>query len=115
MKLFLSCNHKPKVTDDSHGFWRRVHVVPFTQRFKKDQSLLDTLRSEGAGILNWMIEGCLLWQDHGLMAPTGVVAATSKYERESNPLNDFLEEQCEKVTRSSHLHLRYTMLTFRGR
>ena len=96
LKLFLSCNHKPKVTDDSYGFWRRVHVIPFTQRFAKDQALVDTLKAEASGILNWMIEGCLLWQDHTLMPPTTVLGATSAYERESNPLNDFLAELCEE-------------------
>ena len=32
LALWLSCNHRPRVEDDSHGFWRRVHLVPFTRQ-----------------------------------------------------------------------------------
>jgi putative DNA primase/helicase len=98
LKLFLSCNHKPKVADDSHGFWRRVHVVPFTKRFDgehRDERLTESLEAEGSGILNWMLEGCLLWQCGGVKPPPSVLVATSEYESESNPLNDFLAERCQ--------------------
>jgi putative DNA primase/helicase len=99
LKLFLSCNHKPKVADDSHGFWRRVHVVPFLHRFDgehRDERLMETLKTEGSGILNWMVEGCLFWQMQGLMPPATVVTATSDYEIESNPLNEFVTVRCEE-------------------
>lgn len=32
-KFWLAFNHKPRVTDDSHGFWRRVRLIPFLARF----------------------------------------------------------------------------------
>ena len=32
-KFWLAFNHRPVVTDDSHGFWRRVHLIPFLRRF----------------------------------------------------------------------------------
>jgi putative DNA primase/helicase len=98
LKLFLSCNHKPKVSDESHGFWRRVHVVPFGQRFdgdRRDDGLTEKLKAEGSGILNWMLEGCLHWQRQGLQPPSFVRAATMEYEEESNPVNDFIAAQCE--------------------
>ena len=57
---------------------------------------MERLKAEGPGILNWMLEGCVLWQMHGLVAPAHVLAATSEYEAESNPLNDFLAERCEE-------------------
>jgi putative DNA primase/helicase len=99
LKLFLSCNQKPKVADESHGFWRRVHVVPFNERFdgdRRDNHLTATLKAEASGVLNWILEGCLLWQVHGLMPPAAVLAATSNYEGESNPLSDFLAVRCEE-------------------
>jgi putative DNA primase/helicase len=99
LKLFLSCNHKPKVADDSHGFWRRVHVVPFTQRFegpRQDKGLPETLKAEGSGILNWMLEGCIFWRELGLLPPQRVLAATADYESEANPLNDFVAARCEE-------------------
>ena len=50
----LSCNHKPATRDDSFGFWRRVHVVPFERRFdaaSRDPELVTTLKAEGSGNL----------------------------------------------------------------
>ncbi len=101
-KLFLCANHRPKVSDDSYGFWRRVHVVPFTQRFevdRRDQALSEKLKAEGPGILNWLIDGCLLWQMDGLQPPDRVRGAVAEYERENNPLHEFLAERCEQGER----------------
>jgi putative DNA primase/helicase len=33
VKVMLAVNHKPKVADDSFGFWRKCVLVPFTQSF----------------------------------------------------------------------------------
>ena len=35
-KLFLRVNEKPVIRDESHGMWRRVKLVPFTQTFEVD-------------------------------------------------------------------------------
>ena len=32
-KFILACNHQPIIRDDTHGMWRRVRLVPFTQTF----------------------------------------------------------------------------------
>jgi putative DNA primase/helicase len=104
LKLFLGCNHKPKVIDDSHGFWRRVHVIPFHRKFEgaeRDPNLFEALKAEGPGILNWIVNGCLMWQMEGLAPPRTVLAATSEYEVESNPLNEFIAVCCEENTSAS--------------
>lgn len=94
-KFFLSVNHKPIVVDDSYGFWRRIRLVPFTRTFvgaDVDPTLEGIFHGEeAAGILNWAIDGCLAWQRDGLGQPTAVVAATSAYQTDSDPLNDFFE------------------------
>jgi putative DNA primase/helicase len=54
-KFWLSVNHKPIVRDDSYGFWRRIRLIPFTQRFDVDPSLADQLHAEAAGILAWCV------------------------------------------------------------
>ena len=63
LKLVLAVNKKPVVKDDSFGTWRRVRVVPFTQRFDIDKTLDDELAGEAQGILAWAVRGALLW--HG--------------------------------------------------
>ena len=76
LKLWLTCNHKPNVRDDSHGFWRRVHVIPFTRRFdgkKQDKQLLEKLKAEAPGIFRWLVQGCRQWREEGLNPPLVVL------------------------------------------
>jgi putative DNA primase/helicase len=94
-KFWLSVNHKPVVRDDSYGFWRRIRLIPFTQRFDVNKGLADELHAEAPGILAWCVRGYLAWQRHGLQAPASVTAATSEYEQESDALGSFLAEACE--------------------
>lgn len=96
-KYWLSANHKPIVRDDSHGFWRRLRLVPFTQRFEVNQTLATELSAEAPAILAWCVRGCLDWQQNGLPAPAVVTAATRTYEQDSDPLAAFLAEACELV------------------
>ena len=59
-KLFVVGNHKPEITDTSIGMWRRVRLIPFDQTIaeaKRDPKLLETLKSEGSGILNGLLLG----------------------------------------------------------
>jgi putative DNA primase/helicase len=95
LHLWLAVNQKPIVTDESIGFWRRVRLIPFTQRFPLMPGLEAELESEMTGILAWLVRGCLLWQAEGLVAPAAVTVATMEYEEDSDPLADFLRMTCE--------------------
>jgi putative DNA primase/helicase len=94
-KFWLSVNHKPVIKDDSHGFWRRLRLIPFLQRFDVNPTLADNLRAEASGVLAWAVRGCLEWQRSGLQPPAAVREATTEYERDSDPLAGFLAEACE--------------------
>lgn len=115
-KFILATNTKPIVADNSFGFWRRLKLVPFTRRFDgatRDEHLEDYLReNEGPGILNWLVRGCLAWQEHGLGEPAAIRDATDEYRADSDPLADFVAEFCESdvtaVTRGSELFEAYT-------
>ena len=95
-KFWLAVNHKPRVTDDSHGFWRRVRLIPFLRRFTDDgdQDLPAKLEAELPGILAWAVRGALAWQTDGLRPPPAVASATESYRVESDPLADFLDASC---------------------
>lgn len=102
-KFWLAFNHKPRVTDDSHGFWRRIRLIPFPVKFeggRADKDLLGKLKAEGAGILAWAVRGCLAWQREGLGEPSAVRAATKLYREESDALATFLEERYESSPKS---------------
>lgn len=98
LKLWLFVNHKPKVVDDSFGFWRRVRLIPFTKQFTgeaDDRRLGEKLRSEASGILAWLVRGCLEWQRRGLEpVPECVKAATQEYQEESDRVSGFIKERC---------------------
>ncbi len=95
-KFWLASNLKPTVKDESEGFWRRVHLIPFTQSFigREDKTLKQRLRDEAPGILAWAVRGCLEWQAHGLNPPPAVLAATKTYREESDPLAAFFADRC---------------------
>jgi putative DNA primase/helicase len=95
-KFWLAFNRRPIVADDSHGFWRRVYLIPFNRQFDPgiESDLPDKLRAEAAGILAWAVRGCLEWQKYGLNPPASVVEATKAYCEESDPLRDFVPDRC---------------------
>jgi P4 family phage/plasmid primase-like protien len=96
-KLWLGTNHKPVISDSTHAMWRRVRLIPFEVQIppeKQDRRLAEKLRDEYPGILNWLIEGALLWQHEGLEPPAGVREATQDYRQEMDVLGEFLSECC---------------------
>jgi putative DNA primase/helicase len=95
-KFWLAANSKPEVHDDSEGFWRRLHLIPFTASFigREDKTLKDRLRLEASGILARAVRGCLAWQREGLSPPVIVSEATKTYRADSRPLARFLDECC---------------------
>ncbi len=102
MKLWFAVNKKPRVRDESHGFWRRMRLIPFEERFegsRDDKQLSEKLEQELPGILAWAVEGCLLWQQEGLDPPPDlIVKATEDYRRDQDPLGDWLSERTESGT-----------------
>ena len=95
-KFWLATNQKPVVRDTSIGFWRRIHLIPFTQSFvdRPDLELKEKLQAEGAGILARAVRGCLSWRRDGLTPPSVVQEATDSYRTDSMPLARFLDARC---------------------
>ena len=57
---------------------------------------MTALRQELPGILNWAIEGCLLWQTEGLKAPESVAASITAYRSEMDTVAGFIEDECHQ-------------------
>ncbi len=97
-KLFLAVNHKPEIRGTDHAIWRRVRLIPFTITIpdeEQDKTLRDKLVAQLPGILNWAVQGCLLWQREGLAPPEQVKEATASYREELDVFGRFLSECCE--------------------
>jgi Poxvirus D5 protein-like len=60
---------------------------------ERDHLLLETLKAELPGILQWAIRGCLEWQQRGLDVPECLKQATEDYRREQNVLGHFVEDE----------------------
>ena len=57
-KLVMVGNHQPEIHDMSHGMWRRMLLIPFdviVPDNKRDPYLLEKLKIEVSGILNWVL------------------------------------------------------------
>jgi putative DNA primase/helicase len=115
-KLWLSTNNKPVITGVDDAIWDRIRLVPFEQRFegsKADLKLPEKLREELPGILAWMVEGCLEWQEHGLGEPERVKAATDQYRSDMDTLAAFIEDRCivrrDAVAQATPLYKEYRM------
>lgn len=92
--MVLYTNHKPKLSADDSGVWRRVKLVPFDIKRPVDQwdKLIDEkLELEADAILTWMIDGYSAWLDKGLAPPKQVEVATSTYQYEEDILSQFLD------------------------
>jgi len=97
VKLVLITNNKPSVKDTTPGLWRKLLLVPFEETIPKsdqDRELPAKLKAERAGILAWIVRGCLDWQKNGLCPPQIVLDATNRYRAHEDPIGVFIEERC---------------------
>ena len=96
-KLFVACNHRPTIVGSDHAIWRRVRLVPFSVVIpddEQDKQLGEKLKDERSGILNWLIQGCLGWLEHGVNEAEAVRDATADYRAEQDLVAAFVAECC---------------------
>ena len=74
---------------------RRFNIVPFILKpAAPDRQLEQKLMQKAPGILQWMIEGCLDWQQNGLIRPNCVIEATAEYFGDQDLFRHWMEEEC---------------------
>jgi putative DNA primase/helicase len=94
---WLRTNHKPVITGDDDGIWRRLVLIPFRQQFSgqaKDPNLEHKLMEEQDGILGWMVDGAVKWQRDGLNLSPTIWSEGTSYRKDSDLLGQFLGEVC---------------------
>lgn len=98
--LVVCSNHLPKTTDNSHGFARRVNVVPFNAQFTKlgnqdydRKSKILGNPQEIAGILNFMLEGLERLRKRGKFdIPESCVKASEDWLSQTNNTSKFVAD-----------------------
>ena len=96
-KIWMATNHLPIIRGTDDGIWRRLKIIPFNVQIPKakvDKQLEHKLQAEWTGILNWIVQGALMWQQEGLEDPQSVKEMGSNYRKEMDPLESFLNEKC---------------------
>ena len=102
-KLLIAGNHKPSLRSVDEAIRRRFHLIPFKVTIppsERDLDLPEKLKAEGPGILQWMIEGCLLWQERGLDPPEVVRVATATYLESEDTFAVWMDECCDRDPRA---------------
>ena len=107
-KLLFAGNHKPRLHNVDAAMKRRFHLVPFTARPKVvNRNLSDDLVAELPGVLQWAVEGCLMWQAEGLNPPASVRAATEDYFLDEDAQGRWMLERADpspEVTAAKDLY-----------
>jgi P4 family phage/plasmid primase-like protien len=94
-KLTISGNHKPALRNVDDAARRRFNLVPFLHKPERpDPTLPERLRREWPGILRWMVDGCLEWQQLGLVPPPSVKDATADYFAAQDVFGAWVAERC---------------------
>lgn len=88
-------NHKPQVSADDSAMWRRLSVIPFDVTVADpDTELPAKIRGHLSAVLSWCYRGWLDYQSNGLKPPEAVQARTNAYRSESDPMAQFISEEC---------------------
>jgi putative DNA primase/helicase len=113
-KLVVVGNYHPTVSDDSHGFWRRVVLYPFSvtiPQAQQDKRLLEKLIAEGPGILNYLLDALKTYFEKGLEVPKSLSQATHQYRTEQDMVHQFIDDICttgpDKTVLKADLYYRY--------
>ena len=99
--LVLYTNHLPRVSGNDEGIWRRLIVIPFTNKLtgKGDIKNYADYLFENAGeyILTWIIEGAKKVIDKGYNIPVPKVVkdAIDEYREQNDWFHHFLEDCCD--------------------
>ena len=100
-KLYMSTNHLPTTTDDTLFTSGRINVIPFNRHFSENEqdhglkSLFRTEESKSA-ILNWLLDGLMLYRNEGLKVPNAVQNATLAYRKTIDTVCLFIKSVAEK-------------------
>ena len=100
-KVCWAMNELPRVADANSGLFRRVKVVAFPAlgEDERDPKIKHAIETEGAGILNWALEGLRRLKKRGhFEVPAGVEDATKQFRENNDVPALFIEDRCVQGT-----------------
>lgn len=98
--FWLSTNHLPRVNGTDEGIWRRIKLIPFEVDLRdKVEPIADfhlqLVEQEGAGILNWLLEGLRDYYQRGSFSePETVRRWNQRYRGDQDHIGCFVADCC---------------------
>lgn len=107
-KVNAECNKLPRAPSDDRGWWDRQCIIPWPVYVpglpggaEPAAALVARLMTEGPGILNWLIDGCLEWLVLRKVPRAARMAdAVSSARSGSSPIAEWLAEECSREDKS---------------
>lgn len=95
-KIMWAMNEAPRIASAQSGIFRRVNIIAFPELpDKADPDFKTHVKTEGAGILNWALEGLKRLSERGnFTPPESVKNANREWERSNDLPAQFVEEVC---------------------
>jgi putative DNA primase/helicase len=96
-KIAWAMNDMPRVPDAGDGLFRRVKVIKFPRlAADADPTVKESIKTEGAGILNWALAGLArLRANKRFTIPHCVAEATSDFQQTNDVPAVFVSECCK--------------------
>ena len=96
-KMILTMNNLPDTKDTSHGYFRRLSLLPFNANFSesnRDNDLREKLKAELPGIFLWSMEGLkrLKANDFKFSPCKSMDDMLKTYQTEQKPMYEFFED-----------------------
>lgn len=124
-KLIFLVNSLPNTSDLTHGYFRKILIVPFNRKFEgkdKDVNLFEKIKkSEMSGILNWALAGLkrLRANDYRFTESAAINELLDKYQEEQNPVIRFVKDmfvvdEKNKISRKDIFSKYYTWINQQG-
>jgi len=93
----INTNYLPAISDPTLFTSDRVVVIPFNRHFaedERDKNLKNELRTQEAmsGVLNWMLDGLVLYKEERLEPPGAIKEEIKQYQYESDRIARFRDE-----------------------
>jgi putative DNA primase/helicase len=93
--VVLSTNALPKIHDQSIALWDRLWCVPFNHYFmpeERDKHIVEKLKDECPGVLNWLITGYKRYVDKTRLIPCAAITEqTEEYRRDEDFYSPFFD------------------------
>lgn len=120
--LWMVTNFLPRLNSDDAAMWKRVKPIHFKHVVGSNGAEVKKIgekifAEEASGILNWLLEGVRLYQEHGLDDLEQITTAVAQYRRDVDTVAQFIDAATEEhlVVRdaqaqmpSRQLHAMYT-------